>query len=194
MTSHLAFFANQFDGWGDGVTRALRATVRSVLEATEGATVQPAHYKDADALSALVSEQFSEWSPAVTVTQDMINTFAELSGDHMWMHVDVARCAAESPFGKPIAHGFLLLSLVSRMPTSPNILEQVTGFKNIMNYGSDKLRFMQPVTVDSAVHARSRVCEIDVGDKRTKVTLEMEIQAVGADRPAVLYHLSFVFL
>ena len=79
----------------------------------------------------------SEWRE---VTQEMINTFAELSGDDQWIHVDVERAKKESPFGQTIAHGFLTLSLLPAMKRDPDWL--LTGFGNATNYGANKLRFV----------------------------------------------------
>lgn len=152
------------------------------------------NYRDAEALGALVSDDFSEWSTALRVDQPMIDAFAELSGDRMWMHVDVERCQRESPFGRTIAHGFLVLSLVPRMPCGPDIVGRVSGYSHMMNYGSDKLRFLGAVTVDSEIHARSRIKAVDVGDKKTRVVMEINVHTVGSDSPALVYELMFVFL
>ena len=86
----------------------------------------------------------SDW---VTVTQDQVNLFAEATGDAQWIHVDVDRATAESPFGGPVAHGFLTLSLLPRL--MPQILE-ITGFRMGVNYGTEKVRFPSPVPVGTA--------------------------------------------
>lgn len=151
-------------------------------------------FKDQQALESLIEEQFSDWSAPVTVTQQMINEFAALSGDSMWLHVDVERCAEQSPFGKPIAHGFLILSLLPRMRCGQDVPALVSGYRHMMNYGSDKLRFLSPVTVDSDIHARNRVAGVQVSERKTKVTMEMQVQAVGQDTPALIYELAFVFM
>jgi acyl dehydratase len=152
------------------------------------------NYKDQAALSALVSEEFGGWSNKVHVTQEMINQFAELSGDDMWLHVDTERCATESPFGGTIAHGFLILSLVSKMTGEPNGLEKITGFGHMMNYGSDKLRFLGAVPVNSEIQSRNRIKEVDVSEHKTKVVMETHIHAVGSEKPALIYELMFVYL
>lgn len=152
------------------------------------------NFKDQQALSALVTEEFSDWSNTVLIDQAMINQYAELSGDHMWLHVDVERCAKESPFGGTIAHGFLILSLISKMSSGPNGLEKITGFGHMMNYGSDKLRFLGAVPVNSEIHSRSRIKEVEVTDKKTKVVMETHVHAVGSDAPALIYELMFVYL
>jgi len=151
-------------------------------------------YRDQQGLESLISEEFSDWSEPVTVTQKMINSFAELSGDDMWMHVDEERCKNESPFGSTIAHGFLILSMVSKMPCGPNVVVQVGGYSHIMNYGSDKLRFLNAVPVDSDIHARSRISAVAVSEHKSKLTSEIHIHVVGQDKPALIYELSFVFM
>ena len=75
----------------------------------------PIPFDDIDAVNALASEEFGEWGDSIEVTQEMIQGFADLTGDHQWIHVDVERAKAESPFGGPIAHGFLTLSLLPQL-------------------------------------------------------------------------------
>ena len=152
------------------------------------------HYKDAEALHALVADEFSDWSSTVKVDQGMINQYAELSGDDMWLHIDEERCAKESPFGGTIAHGFLILSLITKMKSGPNGIERIEGFGHMMNYGSDKLRFLGAVPVNSEIHSRSRIKEIEVSEKKTKVVMETHVHVVGQDTPALIYELMFVFL
>ena len=153
------------------------------------------HYKDAEALQSLVSEEFGEWSNTVKVDQDLINQYAELSGDDMWLHTDVERCKTESPFGSTIAHGFLLLSLLPKMQSLPDVSTIVEGYGHMMNYGSDKLRFLGAVPVDNEIRSRSRIKEIEVTEKKTKVTAETHVHQVGNDdMPALVYELVFVYL
>ena len=85
------------------------------------------HYKDAEQMQTLVSEEFGDWSDPLTIDQAMIDDYAALSGDDMWMHVDVERCAKESPYGCTIAHGFLVLSLLPKMPGKNNWIASVEG-------------------------------------------------------------------
>ena len=157
-------------------------------------TMTDINYKDQDALNALVSENFGQWSNKVLVDQATINQYAELSGDHMWMHVDEERCAKESPFGGTIAHGFLILSLITRMSTGPSPIGQITGFSHMMNYGSDKLRFLGAVPVNSDIVSRSRIKQIDVAENKTKVVMETHVHVEGSETPALIYELMFVFL
>ncbi len=153
------------------------------------------NYKDSEALQSLVSEEFGEWSNKVMIDQALINQYAELSGDDMWLHVDEERCKTESPFGSTIAHGFLLLSLLSKMQSLPDVTTIVEGYGHMMNYGSDKLRFLGAVPVNNEIHARSRIKAIEVGEKKTKVTCETHVHQVGNDAmPALVYELVFVYM
>ena len=153
------------------------------------------HFKDAEGLKSLISEEFSDWSSRVTVDQKMINDFAELTGDHQWIHVDVERCAQESPFGCTIAHGFLTLSLQPKMAGGTDFLGKIEGWSNILNYGSNKLRFTGAVPVNSEIHQRSRIKAVDVAEHKTTLTLETNIHVVGQDeRPAVVYELMMVLM
>lgn len=156
--------------------------------------VQSIHFQDAEGLQSLVSESFGPWSNSVRVTQDMINRFAELSGDHTWLHVDVERCSRESPFKATIAHGFLLLSMLSRFNSLPDVTTLVTGYRHMMNYGSDKLRFLGAVPVDSEIHARSRIKEVEFSPKKTKMVAETHLHIVGQESAALVYEMMFVYL
>ena len=152
------------------------------------------HFKDEVALQAIVEHDFSGWSKRVSVDQAMIDQYAQLSGDNMWLHVDTERCAKESPFGGTIAHGFLILSLLPRLTGGASLLSKVTGYSHMMNYGSDKLRFLSPVPVNSEIHSRSRIKRVEVNESKTKVVSENQVYAVGSDSPALIYELMFVYL
>ncbi|MGH8832623.1 MAG: OB-fold domain-containing protein, partial [Polaromonas sp.] len=95
--------------------------------------------KDLDAMRSLVSQEFSGWSNQIEVTQALIDQFAALSGDDYWIHTDPARARTDSPFGTTIAHGMLVQALVNKLKLPMDF--EVTGFNNIVNYGSDRLRF-----------------------------------------------------
>src|SRR6187397_374960 len=105
--------------------------------------MQDIRFDDIDALRTKVSDTFGAWGNEVEVTQDMINKFADLTGDHQWIHVDVERAKKESPFKGTIAHGFLTLSLLPTMKREPEWVP--TGFGNATNHGANKLRFVSPV-------------------------------------------------
>ena len=134
----------------------------------------------AEGVRGLIGQEVgpSEWRE---VTQEMINTFAEISGDDQWIHVDVERAQRESPFGTTVAHGNLTLSLVDGFRRG---LVSQTGFVLGVNYGWDKVRFPAPVPAGSRVRARSEVVSVDDLDGGwlhvvTRFTLEVE----GNEKP-----------
>lgn len=136
-----------------------------------------------DGLKALVGEHLG-YSPYVEITQEQVNTFAEATGDHQWIHVDVERATA-GPFGGPIAHGFLTLSLLPNLNKTGDV--RITGHQNAINYGADGLRFLAPVPSGSTVHARNRVREARQHKKGTLVATQVAIHVVGNEVPSVLY-------
>lgn len=98
----------------------------------------------------------------------------------------------ESPFGGPVAHGFLTLSL---LPAFKNTDEYaITGFRNVVNYGANKLRFVAPVPAGASVHARSRLIAVEPRPMGTMLTRETEIQVVGSQKPAVVYEALMLFV
>jgi hypothetical protein len=142
-------------------------------------------FDDIDGLRRKITDTFGPWGPEIRVTQEMINRFAELTGDHQWIHVDVERAKRESPFKGTIAHGFLVLSLLPVLRAGADYT--IIGFGNATNYGADKLRFASPVPAGSVIHARSRLVGVDARPKGTQVTQEIAVHVVGNDRPAILY-------
>ena len=149
-------------------------------------------FDDVEGMQELVSDQFGAWSSEVEITQDLINRFAELSGDHYWIHTDPERCKTQSPFGTTIAHGFLTLVLISRMRGTPTY--EIIGYNNILNYGSDKLRFTGAVPVGSRIHSRSRVKAVERLPKGTRMTLETQVHVVGQERPALVYEIVIIYM
>jgi len=141
-------------------------------------------FDDIDGLNASASDDWSGWGPEVEVTQEMVNGFADLTGDHQWIHVDVERATA-GPFGGPIAHGFLTLSLLPNLNKTGDV--RITGHQNAINYGADGLRFLVPVPSGSTVHARNRVREARQHKKGTLVATQVAIHVVGNEAPSVLY-------
>ena len=123
----------------------------------------------------------SEW---LTVTQQMIDTFAEATGDHQWIHVDVERAKREMPGGKTIAHGYLTLSLLPRLaPTLMSIAKRRRG----LNYGSNKIRFISPVPADARIRLRQKLLKVEpVEDNGMRVTSQMTMEVEGSDRPAMV--------
>ncbi len=92
-------------------------------------------FDDIAALQKHISEEFGEFGDQFEVTQEVINKFADVTGDHQWIHLDVERCKKESPFGTTIAHGFLTLSLLPMMSGLAKAPYAVVGFANAVNYG-----------------------------------------------------------
>ena len=124
----------------------------------------------------------SEW---VRIDQGRINAFAECTGDHQWIHVDVERTKRESPFGGPIAHGYLTLSMVASLAMEVGILPKDAAAG--LNYGLDKVRFLAPVTVGSRVRLRVVLTGTEPREAgqvimKTQNTLEVE----GSDKPALI--------
>ena len=117
--------------------------------------MEPTRFDDLDALQALASDAFGDFGPPIEVTQPMIDAFAELTGDRQWIHVDVERATRESPFGGPIAHGFLTLALLPRLAGEG---AQVTGHANAVNYGAESLRFLSPVPVGAKSTPATESC------------------------------------
>jgi acyl dehydratase len=123
----------------------------------------------------------SEW---VTVDQPMIDRFAEATGDHQWIHVDVERARREMPGGKTIAHGYLTLSLVPRLAST---LVRVEKRRHGVNYGSNKVRFISPVPAGARVRLRQRILDVeDVAGNGVRVTSEMTVEIEGQERPALV--------
>lgn len=152
------------------------------------------NFKDEEKLKGLITEEFGEWSGPLTIDQQMINEFAELSGDNMWMHIDEERCKKESPYGSTIVHGFLLLSCLPKMPNKTSVIADIEGYGFMMNYGSDRLRFVGAVPVNSSVYSRTRVKAVEVTEKNTRLTTEQHVHIVGEERPAMIYDLTMVMM
>jgi acyl dehydratase len=144
-------------------------------------------FDDIAALQKHVSEEFGDFGKDYEITQEAINQFADVTGDHQWIHLDVDRCKKESPFGTTIAHGFLTLSLLPMMGGLSKAPFAITGFANAVNYGADKLRFLSPVPAGSKIHSRSRLVSAEAGKKGTRIEQETAIHVVGSERPALLY-------
>lgn len=132
-----------------------------------------------DEIESLIGQGLgsSEW---MTMDQNAINTFADVTGDHQWIHVDEAR-AAEGPYGATIVHGFFTLSLIPKFSTEVFTIE---GVSIRVNYGLNKVRFLQPVVVGSRLRGTISVKDVIRGDKGTQVILEHTIEIEDQDRPA----------
>jgi acyl dehydratase len=122
----------------------------------------------------------SEW---MTVDQPMIDKFAEATGDHQWIHVDVERAKREMPGGKTIAHGYLTLSLVPRMAAT---LTRVKKRSRGINYGSNKVRFITPVQAGARIRVRQRIANVEDIPGGVRVTSQMTVEIEGHDKPALV--------
>ncbi|MEU9389780.1 MaoC family dehydratase [Streptomyces sp. NPDC048324] len=121
----------------------------------------------------------SEW---IEVTQERIDTFADATGDHQWIHVDPER-AAEGPFGAPIAHGYLTLSLF--IPLFTELLD-VQGVTTKVNYGLNKVRFPSPVKVGSRIRLAARLAEVEEVPGGVQITVDGTIEIEGGGKPAAV--------
>jgi acyl dehydratase len=119
----------------------------------------------------------SEW---LEIDQRRIDRFAEATGDHQWIHVDVER-AKSGPFGRTIAHGYLTLSLVATF--LPQIVE-VRGFSMGINYGSNKLRFPAPVPVGARLRGSGQLLAVEEVNGAIQSTVRVTVEIEGSDRPA----------
>jgi acyl dehydratase len=133
-----------------------------------------------DGLKAAVGEHlgYSDW---LEITQERVNQFADATGDHQWIHVDPERSKAESPFGGPIAHGYLTLSLI------PGLLPQVfttTGFRMGVNYGCNKVRFMSPVPVGANLRLGVKVVAVDEIAGGAQMVYEVTLETEGSTKPS----------
>ncbi|MGZ4460596.1 MAG: MaoC family dehydratase [Nocardioidaceae bacterium] len=120
------------------------------------------------------------WSDWHTVTQEQIDTFAEATGDHQWIHVDPER-AKDGPFGTTIAHGYLTLSLVPRLVWQ---IYTVEGLSMGVNYGSNKVRFPSPVPVGSRIRAGAELVSLERGATGAQAVVRVTVERDGGDRPA----------
>lgn len=119
----------------------------------------------------------SDW---LTITQEMIDRFADVTGDHQWIHVDPERARRETPFGSSIAHGFLTVSLLPQL--SQQAVNVQGNFKMRINYGFNRLRFVSPVRAGSKIRARFTAQNVTDNEVTWLVTVDVEGQA----KPAVV--------
>jgi len=140
-------------------------------------------FRSADEIVDSVGEILgsSDW---VQITQEQVNTFADATGDHQWIHVDVDRAQAESPYGGPIAHGYLSLSL---LPALGWQIYSTEGAKMGVNYGSNKVRFPAPVPVGSRLRLSSVLLDATVRpDGAVHMVVEQTLEIEGQPKPAVI--------
>jgi acyl dehydratase len=140
-------------------------------------------------LEALVGEELgrSEWHE---ITQERVNAFADVTGDHQWIHVDPARAAA-GPFGGTIAHGYLTLSL---LPALMSEMWRVEDVRMAINYGLNRVRFPSPVPVESRVRAVGRLKELSRIDGGVQGVVEATVEVEGGAKPACVAETVFRFM
>ena len=119
----------------------------------------------------------------IVISQQMIDKFAEATGDHQWIHIDVERANREMPGGKTIAHGYLSVSLLPRMAmTVFKVRQKSRG----VNYGSNKVRFTAPVPSGSRIRLRQKILLVEPIEGGVRLTTHNEIEVEGSDRPAAI--------
>ena len=153
-------------------------TDHSAVSTAQSTTAAAVHFASLASLQARVGEHLAT-SPWLTVDQHRIDLFAEATGDHQWIHVDPVRAAA-GPFGTPIAHGFLTLSLLPELTASAM---QVDDVKMGVNYGLNRVRFMAPVPVGSRLRGQIRLKAYEPIDGGAQLTMEISIEREGATKP-----------
>jgi acyl dehydratase len=139
-----------------------------------------------DGLKAKVGEHLG-YSDYVQITQEQVNQFADATGDHQWIHIDVERAKA-GPFGGPIAHGYLTLSLGPAL--SPQVMA-VTGISMGVNYGCNKVRFPSPVPVGSKVRLGQKLLSVEDVAGGAQVTMEFTFEVEGAPKPSCVAEVVF---
>jgi acyl dehydratase len=130
----------------------------------------------------LIGQEGTQFGPSdwLLIDQERVNGFADVTGDHQWIHVDEER-AKDGPFGGTIAHGYLTMSLVNLfLPT----LVEVRGFKHAVNIGADKLRFLSPVLVGSNIRAIGEVVSVEEVKESIQQVVRVTIEIEGSDKPA----------
>ena len=136
-----------------------------------------------EALRALIGQELgvSDW---LEVTQDLIDRFAEVTGDHQWIHVDVERAKRDMPGGKTIAHGYLLLSLLPKLGAGIYKLAWPT---RSINYGSDKVRIVNPVKAGARIRLRQSLVAVEDGAPGAhRITVRQTLEIEGEAKPAMI--------
>ncbi len=134
-------------------------------------------------LQAQVGQEIhvSSW---VEVDQERIDRFAEATGDHQWIHVDVERARRESPYKAPIAHGFLTLSMLPMLTSDGTERSRYPGVRLSVNYGLDRVRFPAPVKAGSRIRARTKLKEVAEVSNALQLVREVTVEVEGSTKPA----------
>jgi acyl dehydratase len=136
-----------------------------------------------EALKALIGQELgvSDW---LEVTQDLIDRFAEVTGDHQWIHVDVERAKREMPGGKTIAHGYLLLSLLPKLGAG---IYKLSWPSRSINYGSDKVRIVNPVKAGARIRLRQSLVAVEDGAPGAhRITVRQTLEIENEAKPAMI--------
>ncbi|EIE98812.1 MaoC family dehydratase [Saccharomonospora glauca] len=139
----------------------------------------PRVFPDLEAFAAAVGEPLGT-GPWHEVTQEQVNLFADATGDHQWIHVDLDK-AAKGPFGGPIAHGYLTLSLIPKLGAD---IYRVEGLSMGINYGLNKVRFPQPVKVGSRIRAHAELLSVTPGSGGSRAVVRWTIEIENVEKPA----------
>jgi acyl dehydratase len=133
-----------------------------------------------DELPSLAGQEMgvSDW---LTIDQNRINQFADATGDHQWIHIDIERAKREMPDGKTIAHGYLTLSLIPMLAAQ---IMRIAGASRGINYGSNKVRFTDTVPVDSRVRGRQKLLSVEQRGDAVQLISQFAIEIEGQQRPA----------
>ncbi len=145
------------------------------------------HIENLAELKTLIGEHLG-YSDYMVIDQERVQLFADATGDQQWIHTDPERAKAQSPFGGPIAHGYLTLSL------GPVLLPQIFSVGGIamgVNYGANKVRFMAPVPVGAKLRAGVRVLAVDDISGGAQVTIETTFETEGASKPSCVAEVIF---
>ena len=148
-------------------------------------------FDDLGTLAAMVSDDYGPWSESVTVSQEMINQFADMTGDRQWIHVDVDRARSEGPFGEAIAHGFLVLSMATIIKNCADYT--IVGHGSALNYGLERVRFVNPVPAGSMLQGRTRISAAEEAKGGVMLTIAVAIHVVGQARPAVSFYWKLLY-
>jgi acyl dehydratase len=151
----------------------------------EADVVQARTVTTIDQLRELVGQEIGvgQW---VEITQDQVNQFADVTGDHQYIHVDPER-AAKTPFGGTIAHGFLTLSMLPLLSRDREGVKLDLGVKMAVNYGLNRVRFISPVRVGRRIRMRSKLLSVDEVSPNVYQTIyQQTVELEGSDKPAMV--------
>lgn len=178
-----AFCSAFFDKWS--ILRYLFVTLQSEEYKNKMKTVINSYDEFASYLGKPLGT--SEW---LEVDQDRINAFADATLDHQWIHVDVERAKAESPYKSTIAHGYLTLAL---LPHLWDEIVEVNNLKMMVNYGMDKMRFGQPVITGSRIRMTAKLANIENLRGISKAYIDFTIEIEGQRKPALKGEAQFLY-